>query len=122
MERGRKRCRQACRKRTGKKNCCASHVGLNPEFGAKYFEGEIDLELVPQGTLAERIRCGGSGLGGFYTPTGVGTEVAEGKEIKEIDGIEYILELPLHADVALIGGAYSRCCRQFTLYRVRTKL
>ena len=86
------------------KKLIASHVGLNPEFGAKYFEGEIDLELVPQGTLAERIRCGGSGLGGFYTPTGVGTEVAEGKEIKEIDGIEYILELPLHADVALIGG------------------
>ena len=79
---GRKRCRQACRKRTGKK-LIASHVGLNPEFGAKYFEGEIDLELVPQGTLAERIRCGGSGLGGFYTPTGVGTEVAEGKEIRK---------------------------------------
>lgn len=82
----------------------ASHVGFNPEFGAKYFEGEIDLELVPQGTLAERIRCGGSGLGGFYTPTGVGTEVAEGKEIKTIDGVDYILELPLHADIALIGG------------------
>ena len=86
------------------KKLIASHVGLNPEFGAKYFEGEIDLELVPQGTLAERIRCGGSGLGGFYTPTGVGTEVAEGKEIKTIDGVDYILELPLHADIALIGG------------------
>ena len=84
------------------KKLIASHVGLNPEFGAKYFEGEIDLELVPQGTLAERIRCGGSGLGGFYTPTGVGTEVAEGKEIKTIDGVDYILELPLHADIALI--------------------
>ena len=86
------------------KKLIASHVGLNPEFGAKYFEGEIDLELVPQGTLAERIRCGGSGLGGFYTPTGAGTEVAEGKEIKTIDGVDYILELPLHADIALIGG------------------
>lgn len=86
------------------KKLIASHVGLNPEFGVKYFNNEIELELVPQGTLAERIRCGGSGLGGFYTPTGVGTEVAEGKESKVIDGVEYILELPLHADVALIGG------------------
>ncbi|MFQ9388570.1 MAG: CoA transferase subunit A [Coprococcus sp.] len=65
------------------KKLIASHVGLNPEFGAKYFEGEIDLELVPQGTLAERIRCGGSGLGGFYTPTGVGTEVAGRKRNKD---------------------------------------
>lgn len=86
------------------KKVVASHVGLNPQFGAMYFAGEIELELVPQGTLAERIRCGGAGLGGFYTPTGVGTEVAEGKETKVIDGVEYILELPLHADVALIGG------------------
>lgn len=86
------------------KKLIASHVGLNPEFGAKYFAGEVELELVPQGTLAERIRCGGAGLGGFYTPTGVGTEVAEGKETKVIDGVEYLLELPLHADVALIGG------------------
>ena len=72
-----------------------------------YFAGEIELELVPQGTLAERIRCGGAGLGGFYTPTGVGTEVAEGKEVKEIEGVEYLLELPLRADVALIGGHIS---------------
>lgn len=86
------------------KKVVASHVGLNPEFGAMYFAGEIELELVPQGTLAERIRCGGAGLGGFLTPTGVGTEVAEGKEVKVIDGKEYLLELPLHADVALIGG------------------
>ena len=63
-----------------------------------------ELELVPQGTLAERIRCGGSGLGGFYTPTGVGTAIAEGKEVKVINGKEYLLELPLHADIALIGG------------------
>lgn len=86
------------------KKLIASHVGLNPEFGAMFFAGEVELELVPQGTLAERIRCGGAGLGGFYTPTGVGTEVAEGKEVKVIDGKEYVLELPLHADVALIGG------------------
>ena len=103
------------------KKLIASHVGLNPEFG-EIFEGEIDLELVPQGTLAERIRCGGSGLGGFYTPTGVGTEVAEGKEIKTIDGVDYILELPLHADIALIGGHEGRCIRQLTLYRLRTQL
>lgn len=86
------------------KKVVASHVGLNPEFGAKMFAGEIDLELVPQGTLAERIRSGGAGLGGFLTPTGVGTEVEEGKEVIEIDGKKYLLELPLHADVALIGG------------------
>lgn len=86
------------------KKLIASHIGLNAEFGAMYLAGEAELELVPQGTLAERIRCGGAGLGGFYTPTGVGTEVAEGKESKIINGVEYILELPLHADVAIIGG------------------
>ncbi len=86
------------------KKVVASHVGLNPEFGAKYFAGEIELELVPQGTLAERVRCGGAGLGGFLTPTGVGTEVAEGKEVIVVNGQEFLLELPLHADVALIGG------------------
>ena len=86
------------------KKLIASHIGLNPEFGVMYFANEIELELVPQGTLAERVRCGGAGLGGFYTPTGVGTEVAKGKETKVIDGVEYLLELPLHADVALIGG------------------
>lgn len=86
------------------KKVIASHVGLNPMFGAMYFAGEIELELVPQGTLAERVRCGGNGLAGFYTPTGAGTEVAKGKESKIFDGKEYILETALHADVALIGG------------------
>lgn len=86
------------------KKVIASHVGLNPEFGDQYKDGVTEMELVPQGTLAERIRCGGNGLGGFYTPTGVGTVIAEGKESKVIDGVEYILEKPLHADVALIGG------------------
>lgn len=86
------------------KKIIASHVGLNPELGEQYTSGVTELELVPQGTLAERIRCGGSGLGGFYTPTGVGTAIAEGKEVKVIDGKEYLLELPLHADIALIGG------------------
>ncbi len=86
------------------KKLIASHVGLNAEFGAMYLAGEIELELVPQGTLSERIHCGGAGLGGFYTPTGVGTEIANGKETKIINGREYLFELPLHADVALIGG------------------
>ena len=67
--------------------------------------GELDVELTPQGSLAEKIRCGGSGLGGVLTPTGVGTLVEKGKEIKEIDGKKYLLELPLHADVALIKAA-----------------
>jgi len=67
-----------------------------------YNEGKVEIEVVPQGTLAERIRCGAGGLGGFYTPVGVGTVVAEGKEKKVIDGKEYILESPLTADFALI--------------------
>lgn len=86
------------------KKLIASHVGLNPEFGEQYTKGETELELVPQGTLAERIRCGGAGLGGFYTPTGVGTDVANGKETKVIGDTEYLLELPLRANVALIKG------------------
>ena len=67
-----------------------------------YNEGKLEIELVPQGTLAERIRCGGAGLGGFYTPTGVGTEVEKGKETKVINGRKYILELPLRGNVALV--------------------
>lgn len=67
-----------------------------------YNESKVEIEVVPQGTLAERIRCGAGGLGGFYTPVGVGTVVAEGKERKVIDGREYVLELPLKADFALI--------------------
>jgi 3-oxoadipate CoA-transferase alpha subunit len=71
-------------------------------FDAKYRAGEIELELVPQGNLAERIRAAGAGIGAFYTPTGYGTPLAEDKETREIDGRHYILEYPLHADVALI--------------------
>lgn len=66
------------------------------------FSGELELEMVPQGTLAERIRAGGAGIGGFYTPTGVGTVVAEGKETRIIDGKEYLFELPLKSDVSLV--------------------
>ena len=67
--------------------------------------GEIEIEFVPQGTLAERVRAGGCGLGGFLTPTGLGTVVAEGKQIINVDGKDYLLEKPLRADVALIGAS-----------------
>jgi 3-oxoacid CoA-transferase subunit A len=80
----------------------ASYVGENKEFERQYLSGELEVELVPQGTLAERIRAGGAGLGGFYTATGVGTQVAEGKETRVISGREYLLELPLKADFALV--------------------
>ncbi len=80
----------------------ASYVGENKEFERQYLSGELEVELVPQGTLAERIRAGGAGLGGFYTPTGVGTKVAEGKETRVIAGRSYLLELPLRADFSLV--------------------
>ncbi|MGE5676094.1 MAG: CoA transferase subunit A [Mycobacterium leprae] len=80
----------------------ASHVGLNPEVGKLMNSGAMQVVLIPQGTLAERIRCAGSGLGGFLTPTGVGTIVAEGKPTMELDGHTYLLERPLKADVALL--------------------
>ncbi len=80
----------------------ASYVGENKEFERQFLSGEIEVELVPQGTLAERIRAGGAGIGGFYTATGVGTKVAEGKETRVLAGREYLLELPLRADFALV--------------------
>ncbi|CAM3662028.1 acetate CoA-transferase subunit alpha [Aeromicrobium ponti] len=80
----------------------ASHIGTNPETGRQMIEGDLEVELVPQGTLAERIRAGGSGLGGILTPTGVGTVVEEGKQKIEVDGREYLLEKPLRAEVAII--------------------
>ncbi|OOB80461.1 MAG: branched-chain amino acid dehydrogenase [Epulopiscium sp. Nuni2H_MBin003] len=81
-----------------------SHIGLNPESIRQLNEKETDFELIPQGTLAERIRSAGAGLGGFLTPTGLGTVVQDGKKIIEVDGKEYLLELPLKADVALISA------------------
>jgi len=72
------------------------------QFDAKYHAGEIELELVPQGNLAERIRAAGAGIGAFFTPTGYGTPLAEGKEVREIDGRHYVLELPIRADYALV--------------------
>lgn len=80
----------------------ASHIGLNPETQQKMLAGEMEVELVPQGTLIERIRAGGYGLGGVLTSTGVGTIVEEGKRKIEVDGREYLLELPLRADFALV--------------------
>ncbi len=80
----------------------ASYVGENKEFERQFLSGEIEVDLVPQGTLAERIRAAGAGVGGFYTPTGVGTKVAEGKETRVIDGREYLLERPLAADFAFV--------------------
>ncbi len=80
----------------------SSYVGENKIFEQQYLSGELEVELVPQGTLAERCRAGASGIGGFYTPTGVGTQVAEGKETRTLDGREYLLELPIRGDFALI--------------------
>ncbi len=84
------------------KKIVASYVGENKEFERQYLSGEIEVDLVPQGTLAERIRAGGAGIGGFYTATGVGTKVAEGKETRVLAGREYLLELPLVADFAFV--------------------
>jgi 3-oxoacid CoA-transferase subunit A len=80
----------------------STYVGENKEFERQYLKGEIEVELVPQGTFAERIRAGGAGIGGFFTPTGVGTLVAEGKEVRVIDGKSYVLEAPLRADFAFV--------------------
>ena len=80
----------------------ASHIGLNPETQKKMIDGSMQVELVPQGTLIERIRAGGVGLGGILTTTGVGTLVEEGKRKIEIDGAHYLLETPLRADFALV--------------------
>ena len=79
-----------------------SHIGTNPETGNQLNSGETKVILTPQGTLAEQVRAGGAGLGGFLTPTGVGTVVEEGKQKMTIDGIDYLLELPLRANVALV--------------------
>jgi 3-oxoacid CoA-transferase subunit A len=80
----------------------ASYVGENREFERQFLAGELDVDLVPQGTFSERIRAGGAGIGGFFTPTGYNTVVAEGKETRIIDGRPYVLEMPLRADFALV--------------------
>jgi 3-oxoacid CoA-transferase subunit A len=82
-----------------------SFIGGNPDLAEQYTAGTVAVELNPQGTLAERIRAGGAGIGGFYTPTGVGTVVAEGKEVRELDGRRYVLEKPLRGDIAIVRAA-----------------
>jgi 3-oxoacid CoA-transferase subunit A len=84
------------------KKMIASYVGENKEFERQYLAGELEVEFCPQGTLAERMRAGGAGIPGFYTKTGVGTLVAEGKEVKEFGGEEYILEHGIFADLSII--------------------
>ncbi|MCK5388638.1 MAG: 3-oxoacid CoA-transferase subunit A, partial [Candidatus Izimaplasma sp.] len=86
------------------KKLIASHIGLNPEAGRLMSEGLMECVLVPQGTLAEQIRAGGAGLGGFLTPTGLGTIVEKGKKIIAVNKKDFILELPLRADLALLYG------------------
>lgn len=86
------------------KKVIVSHIGTNAVTGKQMIAKELVVELVPQGTLAERIRCGGAGLGGVLTPTGVGTVVEENKQKLYVDGVEYLLEKPLRADVALLKG------------------
>ena len=80
----------------------SSYVGENAEFMRQYLSGELELEFNPQGTLAERMRAGGAGIPGFYTQTGVGTQIAEGKEVKVFNGKEYILEEGIFADLAIV--------------------
>jgi len=100
----------------------STYVGENQEFERQCLRGELALELVPQGTFAERIRAGGAGIGGFFTPTGFGTIVADGKETRVIDGVPHVLEQPLKADFALVKAfrgdaegnlAYRKTARNF---------
>jgi len=84
------------------KKMISSYVGENKEFERQYLNGELEVELTPQGTLAEKLRAGGAGIPAFFTQTGVGTLIAEGKEVRKFDGKEYILENSLTADIALV--------------------
>ena len=89
------------------KKAIVSHIGTNPETVAQLNAGQIEVEFVPQGTLAEQIRAGGAGLGGILTPVGLNTEVAKNKQIIQVDGHDYLLEKPLKADVALVYATYA---------------
>ena len=100
----------------------ATYVGENKEFERQFLTGELDVELVPQGTFAERIRAGGAGIGGFFTPTGYGTLVAEGKETRVINGRPFVFEQPITADFAFVRAwkadrlgnlVYHRTARNF---------
>ena len=94
-----------------------SYFTSNPDVMERHRSGELDTTLVPQGTLAEAIRAGGAGLGGFYTKTGVGTELAEGREVREIDGELYLFEKPLRADIALIRAHRADTLGNLTYYK-----
>jgi 3-oxoacid CoA-transferase subunit A len=87
------------------KHVVCSFIGGNPDLAEAFSSGAVTVELVPQGTFAERLRAAGAGIGGFFTPTGVGTVVAEGKEVREIDGRMQVLELPLRGDIAIVRAA-----------------
>lgn len=89
------------------KKVIVSHIGTNPNTSEQMNSGELEIEFAPQGTLAERVRAAGAGLGGVLTTTGMGTVVAEGKEIVTVDGKDYLLEKPLRADIALLGATVS---------------
>ena len=106
------------------KRVITSHIGTNPETGRQMIAGETEVLLVPQSTLAERIRCAGAGLGGVLTPTGLGTVVEEGKQKIKVNGKEYLLEEPLRADLAILRGrkadtfgniVYERAQRNFNM-------
>ena len=106
------------------KRVITSHIGTNPETGRQMMAGETEVLLVPQGTLAERIRCAGAGLGGVLTPTGLGTVVEEGKQKIKVNGKDYLLEEPLRADLAILRGrkadtfgniVYERAQRNFNM-------
>src|SRR3954463_14399564 len=86
------------------KKMISSYVGENKEFERQYLSGELEVEFCPQGTLAERCRAGGAGIPGFYTKTGVGTQVADGKEVRNFDGEDYILERGIRADLSIVKG------------------
>jgi len=86
------------------KKLIATHIGLNKQVAEQMNDGSLDVTLIPQGSMVEMIRAGGAGLGGVLTPTGVGTDVAEGKDVITVDGKEYLLEKPLHADFAVLRG------------------
>ncbi|MEE6250834.1 MAG: CoA transferase subunit A [Bdellovibrionota bacterium] len=87
------------------KKMMSSYVGENATFEKQLLAGELEVELIPQGTLAERIRAGGAGIPAFFTPTGVGTEVAKGKEVRNIDGRDYVLEKAITGDIAIVRAA-----------------
>ena len=87
------------------KKLFVSHIGTNPHMSEQMNSGELEIEFCPQGSLAERVRAGGCGLGGILTQTGMGTIVAEGKQIVNVDGKDYLLEKPLRADIALVGAS-----------------